>query len=251
MNRTRRRLILYTSLVLLFGGPIFVVVSGQVYWQGKWYEASRQSAGILPDPSTYPNPEIIIFAARLFGVRGAFAVHSWIAAKRAGNSRWNSYEVIGWREGSGLPVVAVNTRPADGLWYGNRPTILKRITGPGVEVLIDQIEEAVARYPYPDDYTLWPGPNSNTFIAHIGREVPGLGMELPATAIGKDFLLNGSIVAPSISGTGYQVSVYGLAGVTLAKEEGLEINLLGANFGLDPMDVAFKAPGVGRVGLFD
>ncbi|NDA85703.1 MAG: DUF3750 domain-containing protein, partial [Burkholderiaceae bacterium] len=33
---------------------------------------------------------------------------------------------------------------------------------------------AVQSYPYADSYTMWPGPNSNTFTAHVGREVPEL-----------------------------------------------------------------------------
>jgi hypothetical protein len=37
-------------------------------------------------------------------------------------------------------------------------------------------------------------------------------------------------------------------GATLAVEEGLEVNILGLTFGLDPLDLAIKLPGLGRIG---
>jgi hypothetical protein len=35
---------------------------------------------------------------------------------------------------------------------------------------------------------MWPGPNSNSFIEWIVLEVPGLGFNLPAKAIGKNWM---------------------------------------------------------------
>jgi hypothetical protein len=47
------------------------------------------------------------------------------------------------------------------------------------------------------------------------------------------------------SGTGKQFSIYGLLGLTLAGEEGLEVNLLGLNFGINPFKLKLRLPGVG------
>ena len=99
------------------------------------------------------------------------------------------------------------------------------------------------------EYTLWPGPNSNTFVAHVAREVPELGLELPTTAIGKDYLNNGKVFANAPSGTGWQVSLFGVLGLTLAAEEGLEANILSANFGVDLSPLGIKLPGIGRLGI--
>ena len=110
-----------------------------------------------------------------------------------------------------------------------------------------KIALAIADYPYKDTYTLWPGPNSNTFVAHIARQVPELRLELPTTAIGKDYLNNGDLVGPAPSGTGWQVSLFGLLGLTLAQTEGLEANILTANFGIDLSPLALKLPGIGRL----
>ncbi|BBI50557.1 hypothetical protein HORIV_29780 [Vreelandella olivaria] len=51
------------------------------------------------------------------------------------------------------------------------------------------------------------------------------------------------------SGTGYQLSFGGVAGIMLALEEGLELNLLGLSFGIDVMRPALKLPGIGRLGM--
>jgi hypothetical protein len=140
-------------------------------------------------------------------------------------------------------------RTVDGYWAGNPPKIVADRRGPAVEGLIDRVEAAIERYPFPDQYRSWPGPNSNSFIAHIARSVPELGLELPPTAIGKDYLGTG-VFAPTPSGTGYQLSLFGVLGLALGREEGFELNLLGLTLGLDPLDLAIKLPGVGRIGVF-
>ena len=55
--------------------------------------------------------------------------------------------------------------------------------------VIPLIRQAVRLYAYPNigDYRVWPGPNSNTFVASIIAAVPGIRAALPSTAIGKDF----------------------------------------------------------------
>jgi len=78
---------------------------------------------------------------------------------------------------------------------------------PGVDALIDRIEAAVDVYPCANEYRLWPGPNSNTLTAFVARRAPELGLDLPPTAIGKDYLPHGQIVDRMPSGTGWQVSL--------------------------------------------
>jgi hypothetical protein len=214
-----------------------------------WSRARWDSTGLAPDPMTTPEPVIQVYAARAWGWKAVFAVHSWIVFKRADAPAFERYEVVGWGVNRGAPAVRRNMRAIDGYWAGNRPKLLLDRRGPEVEALIDQIEAAIAAYPYPDQYRTWPGPNSNTFIAHIARAVPALGLELPPIAIGKDYLSNGSVFARTPSGSGLQLSLLGVLGLSLARDEGLEVNLLGLTFGVDPLDFALKLPGVGRFGL--
>jgi len=213
-----------------------------------WQTASRAPVGLAPDPATHAEAIVQVYAARTWGWRGAFGVHSWIAVKPSDAKHYVVTEVIGWRARRGLPVVVNSDRAPDARWFGNAPELLAEMRGAGVDAVIEKIAAAVETYPYPLDYTMWPGPNSNTFIAHVARQVPELRLELPPTAIGKDFLPDGALVAETPSGTGWQLSLYGLLGVSLAREEGIEVNLLGLSFGLSPSGPALKLPLAGRLG---
>ena len=82
------------------------------------------------------------------------------------------------------------------------------------------------------------------------RAVPELEADLPATAIGKDYL-GTTLFATAPSGTGWQVSALGVVGVLVAVEEGVELNLLGLTFGIDPLQLSLKLPMVGRIGWPD
>jgi hypothetical protein len=68
-------------------------------------------------------------------------------------------------------------------------------------------------------------------------------------AVGKDFLPGGAPFATAPSGSGFQISLYGLAGVLVALEEGFELNVLGLNIGVDAVVPALKLPAIGRLGL--
>jgi hypothetical protein len=94
---------------------------------------------------------------------------------------------------------------------------------------------------------VWPGPNSNTFTAFVLRRVPELRVDLPPTAIGKDYL-GWRSVGTTPSGTGGQANLFGLAGVAAGIEEGIEVNVLGLNFGVDPKSLSIKLPILGRLG---
>ena len=216
---------------------------------GRWWEARRDSSAQAPDPATTDEPVIQVYAARTVGWRGVFGVHTWIALKPTAAAAYRRYEVVGWGVDRGLPAVRVDRAGPDNYWFGSRPELLVDARGAGVEALIGRVEAAVARYPYPATYRTWPGPNSNTFIAWIGREVPELRLHLPPTAIGKDYLPDGVPVGLTPGGRGGQVSLLGLAGVLAGWDEGLEVNVLGLTFGIDVRAPALKLPVAGRVGV--
>ena len=230
----------------LLGVLALLAPGGRGSMADDWRTASRASLGIAPDPATHPEPIIQVYAARAVGWRGRFGVHTWVAVKPAGAPAFEVYEVIGWRSFRGLPAISVSNRPADGRWFGNEPELLAEVRGKGVGEMIGRLRAAVESYPRSDSYTIWPGPNSNTFIAHLARAVPELRLDMPPTAIGKDFIPDG-IVASAPSGTGFQFSLFGLFGILVAVEEGLEVNILGLTFGIDPLDLAVKLPLVGRL----
>ena len=214
-----------------------------------WWQASREPSGQAPDPALTREAVVQIYAARTVGWRGVFGVHTWVAVKREGATAYRRYEVMGWGVDRGAPAVRVDRTGPDNYWFGARPELLVDVRGSDVGALITRIEAAVADYPYPSTYRTWPGPNSNTFVAHVGRAVPELRLVLPPTAIGKDFLPGGALMAVSPAGRGLQVSLLGLAGVLAGWEEGLEINVLGLTFGIDVKAPALKLPVAGRLGV--
>jgi hypothetical protein len=250
MRRVGKMLLVVIGLLVgLLAGPAWMVVSGAVDIKRSWRNSDRSSAGIAPAPTEFSPAVVQVYGARTVAWRGAFGIHTWIAVKPAGAAAYTRHEVVGWRARSGLPVVmATQVRQPDLRWFGATPDLLFDVRGPAAEALIPAIDSAVASYPWPDRYTIWPGPNSNSFVAWVARHSPGLAVDLPPTAIGKDYLGGATVFGPAPSGSGYQISLAGLLGVTLARDEGFEISILGLGVGIDPFAPALRLPGIGRLG---
>ena len=246
MRRLRNFLLV---LVVMLVGPVLALAGGGVRLGQDWRTADRSSAGIAPDPGEVREAIVSVWAARAFNWRGLLAVHTWIATKPENAPHYVVHQVIGWRGWGGGNVVVSTRDFPDRYWYGQPPTQVKELRGSAAASAIPKIREAVDSYPYTHEYRLWPGPNSNTFTAYVARRVPELGVELPAIAIGKDFLEGGRVFAGAPGGRGFQVSLFGLAGVIVGVEEGIEVNLLGLVFGVDPLGLAIKLPGIGRIGF--
>ena len=241
------------AIAAIFFLPIGFAVTAHYADGGQavdWRSARRDSSGLAPDPALTREAVIQVYAARAVRWRGAFGVHTWITAKPQGAEQYTRFEVIGFGVARGVKAVRVHSGVPDGYWFGRRPTLLREVRGgPEVDRLIERLHAAATSYPYDGEYRVWPGPNSNTFVAHLARALPELRLELPPTAIGKDYLPGGALLARSPSGSGLQLSLGGVLGVTVALEEGLEFNLLGLTAGIDLWPPALKLPGIGRLGL--
>lgn len=236
------------AVALLLSGPLLTLGFGSVSMHGDWRSATHLPAGLAPDPASNREAIVQVYAGRSFGWRGAFAVHTWVAAKPAGAERYTRYEVIGWRARSGGSALSISDAGApDAEWYGAKPRLIRDLRGAAAEAVIAKLPGAVASYPWATGYAAWPGPNSNTFTAWLGRAIPELRMNLPVLAIGKDYLPPGDFVAPTPSGTGWQLSLGGIVGVSAAREEGIEVNLFGLVAGIDFRHPALKFPGIGRI----
>lgn len=241
------RVLLFFFLFLL-ALPALVVLSGAAQLGRDYRTADRSSAGIAPRAETTPEAIVQVYVARALNWRGIFGVHAWIATKPENAREYHVHHVIGWRMYRNLPVVVSAAGTPDGRWFGNEPELIAELRGAEAALAIPKIYQAVESYPYQKQYQLWPGPNSNTFVAYVGRHVPELKLDLPATAIGKDYPINGSWIDRTPSGTGYQLSLFGLFGLLVGVEEGIELNLLGLSFGIDFAEPALRLPFIGRLG---
>lgn len=211
-----------------------------------WREADWGSAAILPKPGDVPEATIHVFSAATGGMKGSVASHAWIVTKAANADRYVRYDKVGW----GTPVRR-NSYAPDAYWYSNTPRLVVGISGAEAEMLIPRIEAAIAAYPHAQagGYRIWPGPNSNTFVAHVLRSVPELGVVLPPDAIGRDYLPGGRFFAIDPDGMDVHATLYGLLGISAGLRSGLELHALGLVAGVDIVRPGLKIPAFGRIGF--
>lgn len=241
-----RRLALAFALIYLVPA-----LSSAGFWYLKerpqsWRDADWSSAGILPRATASPDAAIYVLSATTGGMKGALASHAWIVTKSEGASAYDRYEKVGW----GKPI-RNNAYDADGRWYSNEPQIVVAVTGDMARRLIPKVEEAIAAYPYatPGAYRLWPGPNSNTFVAYVLRSVPELDAVLPPNAVGRDYLPEGKFFQIDADGRDLHATLYGLAGISVGWRSGLELHFMGLVAGIDIMRPGIKIPAIGRLGI--
>lgn len=244
IRRTLRRVAL--AFVLCFLLPI---AAAAVWWTmqdrpASWRAADWSASGVLPAAAAVPGAALHVMAARTGGLKGAASVHSWIVWKAEGAAVWSRADVVGW----GRPVRRDAYAP-DARWYSNEPFFVGSVTGPRAAALLPRVLAAIEAYPWdaPGSYIIWPGPNSNSFVAHVLREVPEIGLTLPPNAVGKDWIGRGPRALLDAGGD-LHLSLWGYAGLSVGPRTGVEINLLGQTFGIDLAHPALKLPAIGRVG---
>lgn len=237
-----------TSLVIsLFSLCLFFSCNSSKSWR----DASRESSQIAVPAAQQKEAIFQIYYARAFSWRGYFGSHPWVAWKRPNDKSYTVAHVVGWRVRRGLPAVLVQEDLPDRLWFDSVPVIHDQIEGEKALRIIAQVEKLIEKYPYQNNYRLWPGPNSNTFVEYLIRHIPELRLGLQTHAIGKDYLGPSQFFSRGPSATGIQFSLLGVFGLSVGLEEGVEINLFALNFGLDFWTPAIKIPMAGRLGFKD
>nr|WP_237683992.1 DUF3750 domain-containing protein [Pseudaminobacter soli] len=240
-------------LLVLFVFLVFIMpaVAAIGWWAmqdrpSSWREADWKATGLLPDPKSDRGARIYILAARTGGLKGALSVHSWIVTKAVGADTYQRYDKVGW----GSPV-RHNAYPPDGRWYSNMPTIIGQVSGERAEKLLARVEAAIKSYPFshPGDYKIWPGPNSNSFVAHVVAAVPELGARMPPNAAGRDYAPGWASLTWSRPGWDVHATLGGYLGFAVGAVSGLELHFMGLVAGVDLADPALKIPGFGRLSL--
>jgi hypothetical protein len=238
---------LFILLILLYVFPIVASVIMYAFRgrHANWRAADRSSTNLLLPARRNPEAVVRILSARTVSWRGSIASHSWVVIKDAHAPAYERFDYTAW----GGPIWKDRFAP-DGRWFGSAPEVIFAADGDAAAGMIPVIRRTIRnyRYPRPGDYRLWPGPNSNTFVAAIMQAV-SMKASLPSTAIGKDFPYDGRRAGWTPSKTGVRLNFGGYFGVTLGWYEGIELNVLGAVVGVDIRRPALKLPGVGRLGI--
>ena len=176
------------------------VVAVSSLWITSWaLEPEPFGEAVAPDPDTHKDAVIQVYGADVWGVRGKFAMHTWIATKAKGADEYTIYQVIGWRLRRAGTAVSISKGDPARPWFGSEPILLHEIRGDNADTLINRVHDAALSYPFAAEYTMWPGPNSNSFIAWVGLEVPELKLLLPAKAIGQSWMKN---IYPELKASG-------------------------------------------------
>ncbi|MEO0651484.1 MAG: DUF3750 domain-containing protein [Planctomycetota bacterium] len=167
-----------------------------------------------------------------------FASHSWFAVRSKPDGTWRRIEIVGPSSGVEDVPIDADAAFADERW--DRPVeVLAAYTGRDAAVMANEVRLLAETY---DDstYRAWPGPNSNTFVERILRQVDGLAAQLDHNAVGKDWALPGRIGWTG-SGAGVELELP-LVGLQLGLLEGVEVHLFGLTLGVGIWPLGLKLP---------
>ncbi len=187
------------------------------------------------DPSAW----IVAVKSCALPAGGAFwkswAHHAWIDVKRGDVNTWERIE-SGGRIGIVHTDLDAEEARLDRRFGARVVRLLGWVDGDDARAAIARIDAArgeLARR-YGDDYTMWPGPNSNTFVRELLADVPELGFVFDPNAVGKDYS-PWIGVSRTASKTGLRVDTPFL-GAAVGFREGVELHVLQLTLGvsLDP-----------------
>ena len=116
---------------------------------------------------------------------GMFAWHYWfVVSDETGRHRWEVWQTKNAGGSCFGHVHCDLKRPEDGV--GGGPSRVSKVWEGEAARRIAAILKDAASYPYCERYRLWPGPNSNTFVAWVLREA-GVGEPLDPRGIGRGY----------------------------------------------------------------
>lgn len=200
---------------------------------------------VVPRPAAKLEPSGGAYVAVLSGQMPSpidtVARHSWIVTHHSGSHRFRRFEMGGDSEQDPFKDFAAG----DVMVHG-----VVEMTDEELNLTEACLERARGAYykEHPDYFPI-PGPNSNTIVASMIRTCD-LRVELPATAIGRDYV--GPIGAQvTESGTGVQVGTIPV-GLRVGLREGVEVQLFGLPFGVHGYPPGITVPlNPGRLGFAD
>jgi len=165
-----------------------------------------------------------------------FATHSYVDYRVNPESDWYRVEVTNPKSGVRMGKLKAGVVDKKMRW-GERVRILSQTSGENHPNLIPDIRAFAKSY---DDriYRSYPGPNSNTFIEKMSKEVDGLSVILDHNAIGKEY---GFYLGKTAGGTGIKVQTP-ILGAAVGLREGIELSALGLSAGASVWPPSIRVP---------
>ncbi len=174
-----------------------------------------------------------------------YSYHTWFDLKDGGEDTWQRVEIL--FNSPHVLIYSIDSKEAhnDQRWNGT-VNVVGYAEGEKAQAMIPKIL-AEARAYDSSHYREWPGPNSNTFVAQIARDTPGLSVNFFHNALGKDYTPS-FYAGPSASGTGLQADTC-FIGVEAGVTDGLELHFLQTTAGISLFPPAIDLPLLPRIGL--
>ena len=166
-----------------------------------------ESRSLADDPAMVKRSRWCRSTARApCGAKGLFGVHTWVAVKPTDAPDWTVYEVIGWRLRWTDTAVVVRNRAPDAL-VRRRRRALRREARRRRRRADQAHRQGGARLSVRQANTR-SGPGRTRTPSPPGSRArcPSCEVDLPATAIGKDYL-GGRVIGAAPSGSGFQFSL--------------------------------------------
>ncbi len=165
-----------------------------------------------------------------------FATHTFVDYREGVGGRWYRVEITHPKSGvvnKEISFADLHTRER----WGERVRVLSHSDGSGNPNLASDIRAFATHY---DDsvYRSYPGPNSNTFVEKMLRDVEGVSAILDHNAIGKE---NGFYAGKTAGGTGLKLQTP-IVGLAIGLKEGIEVSALGLSAGVSIYPISVRIP---------
>ncbi len=172
-----------------------------------------------------------------------FASHTWIEVHQKGETEWQRIEA------NTSPRIE-NIHPSianHNVRWGRDVEIIAVFLLEDAATMIPPILSSAKHHAEGFEYRAYPGPNSNTYVARILDDIPGMDVELPHNAVGKDYT---TTFHAGITNTrdGLHLDIPFL-GASLGYQQGAELHLIGLTAGFSLWPPALKIPFLPRIGF--
>ncbi len=124
------------------------------------------------EPTKTSAASIRVYGANVWGLRGYFAIHTWIATRSAVEEHYQIHQVIGWRLRRTGTALTYHEGDPDRPWFGNDAILLHELTGADAETAIPGVRAAIKSYPFAKTIGCFPVQTAIRLPSGLPRKSP-------------------------------------------------------------------------------